>query len=104
MPAAGPFAGELNALTNTGVHTGFTQQWTPAAMSNFGYGYAYAESTAAMPVTAARRLQNAWINHQVKLTDYIAIGLEYHFAQREVRSGLSGDDHRIMFVTQLLTK
>ncbi|MEX2118045.1 MAG: hypothetical protein WD847_00430 [Pirellulales bacterium] len=103
MPAAGPLSGNLTALANHGAHIGYQHVWCPDwSQSNIGFGYAYAETTAAMPVTAARRLKNAWINHQWRINPAISLGVEYHYADREVRSGLDGDNHRIMVVTQFL--
>lgn len=109
-PAASLSRGQLSAQKNLGAHFGFTRTWDESTSTNFGYGYAYTESTAAMPTSAARRLQNSWINHQVKLNDLVAAGLEYHYAIRDVRSsvrgqhGKTGDNHRVLFVVQFLSK
>jgi hypothetical protein len=101
-PAAGPTGGRLRALTNYGCHVGYSYAWNNCSATNFGYGYAYAESTADMPSTSARMLQNSWVNHQVKINDLVAMGLEYHYGTREVRDGTQGDNHRVLFVMQVL--
>jgi hypothetical protein len=104
MPAAVPVGGKLEAQVNYGVHAGYCRNWSDYSATSFGYGYAYAESTPDMPANAARMLQNAWVNHQVKLNELLAVGLEYHYAVRDVRNRVTGDTHRVLFVVQFLTK
>jgi len=103
MPAAVPVMGKLEALRNYGAHAGYTRHWNDASATNFGYGYAFAESESVMPATTTRMLQNAWVNHQVKLSELLAVGVEYHYAYRDVRDRTEGDNHRMLFVVQLLT-
>lgn len=102
MPAAGPNAGAFVPLTNYGAHIGYSRVWCPGkSITNVGYGYAYAESTDDMLATSARRLQNAWINHEWRLTSVLAVGVEYHYAIREVRDGTEGDNQRFMLTVQI---
>ena len=103
MPAGGPEGGELIALPNYGTHFGYRRVWSPDRLqSNVGFGYAFAEATADMPPNAARHLTNAWINHQWQVSAAISVGLEYHYAIRDVQSGREGDNHRVTLGTQFL--
>lgn len=66
-------------------------------MSNLAYGFAHADTTAAMPNDATRTTQNAWANIIVILNPSVAFGLEYHYGMREANDGDFGDNHRLQF-------
>ena len=50
-----------------------------------------------------RKLQLAWGNLIWHFGENTAFGIEYQYGQRKVDSGISGDNHRILFVATLAT-
>lgn len=102
MPAAGPDAGRLTALSNIGAHIGYKRVWCPDRfLTHLGYGYAHADTTVEMP-TGVKDVHNLWMNHQWRVSNTVSFGVEYHYAIRELREGTQGDTHRVLFAAQFL--
>lgn len=99
--AAGPVAGDLEALNNVGAFGSYQHFWSPCLWSNVAYGYASADLP---PVMAAQThlAQNGWINLiWNNPSGKIAIGLEYQLGEREIGAGREGLNHHIQLSLQI---
>lgn len=98
--AAGPDGGLFRTYDNIGTYASYQHFWSPRWSSNIAYGYALADAPPDLPATAARKTQNTWLNLIWAPRPNFGIGIEYHYAVREVRDGTSGDNHRVQFSIQ----
>jgi hypothetical protein len=51
--------------------------------------------------TTDQRFQQAWVNYLRFFSDYMALGVEYHYGYRQVASGDQGENHRFLAVIAL---
>ncbi len=98
--AAGPDIDGYRTLGAVGAYAAYQHFWCEDWFSNTYYGYSQVHSTRLMPVTAAKRTENVGLNLIWSPRSTFGIGLEYTYAIREVRDGISGDNHRIQFTVQ----
>lgn len=102
----------LVKLEGLGAYIGYGQKlvdargWRYAA--NCAMGYATLETPgylqAALPDTTNSELHQAWANFMVVPYKQMALGVEWQYGRREVRSGQYGEDNQFMFVLVLTTK
>jgi len=96
LSAAGPDVhGNLTAVRSVGAFAGYQHVWSPDINTNIAYGYAHADTSAAMPADVTRTTQNAWANIILQLTGKLFVGLEYQYGKRLVNDGTQGENHRI---------
>ncbi|MGI9429349.1 MAG: hypothetical protein ACR2NM_11870 [Bythopirellula sp.] len=99
--AAGPdLANELAPVKHVGSYIGYQHFFSDRLGGNVAYGYAQADTTAAM-TGVARRSQNAWINLILEVNKSFHVGLEYQYGILEVTEGTQGDNSRIQMTMTL---
>lgn len=88
----------LRRLGAQGAHIGYIHTWTETIKSNVAYGYAYADTTAALLDTSPNKTQNAWVNLLWwNAKKKAACGIEYGYVMHHVNDGRTGENHRIQF-------
>jgi hypothetical protein len=97
LAAGGPQGTQLDSLRNFGAYIGYVRRWNDFWQTHTAYGYANAETTATLPVTAISEVQNVWLNLIYRPNRNLALGIEYGYGMREVRDGTLGENHRIQF-------
>lgn len=107
---AGPTPGGLTTLSAVGAYAGLAHLWNDDCYngqlwSNFVVGYSYQDAPALLPhtTTSIKRARQAFANLIWQASDNLAFGVEYQYLDRDVRNGLSGDNHRIGFVLMVAT-
>jgi hypothetical protein len=100
LSAAAPDMGGFRTLDGLGAFAAYQHRWSERFFSGVYYGYTSAESTPLMAATAMRTIQNGAVNFVWSPRPNFGIGIEYHYAVREVLNGQSADDHRIQFAIQ----
>lgn len=105
---AGPGAGGLTALSGFGAYAGLAHVWFGNAncgnlWSNFVAGYSYQGDAAGLPGDSIRRSRQAFVNLIYQRWLNTAVGIEYHYLDRDVQSGATGNNHRIQFVVMVGT-
>ena len=98
--AAGPDVGGFRTLGAIGAFGALQHHWTERWQSNLYYGYSNVESTPLMPSIAGDTTHNGGVNLIWSPRPGCGVGLEYTYGLREVRSGITGDNHRIQFAIQ----
>ncbi|WP_425399489.1 hypothetical protein [Aeoliella sp.] len=100
--AANFASGTLNTLSNFGAFTAYQRFWGDPQLnnnllSNFIIGYVQGDAPAA---TDTQTLHQMAANLIWNFSATSAVAVEYQYGRREVGSGATGDDHRIMFGLQ----
>lgn len=97
----------FSTVEGLGAYIGYQRQWVTAGNwemgANLAYGYAMLDAPAFMPALTNEELHQAWANLIVYPNKNVAIGLEYHYGDRETLAAGNGENHRFMLVVALTT-
>jgi hypothetical protein len=94
---------DIFPLRALGLFAGHQMVWRdqfaiPISELNLGYGYALMEAPEVDGADLDRRLHQVFANYTWFLTDHLALGAEYQYGHRHVRSGDVGENHRFMLL------
>lgn len=99
--------GQFSTVEGLGAYIGYQRQWVTAGNWEFGaniaYGYAMLNARSFMAATTNEELHEAWANLIVYPNKNVALGLEYHYGDRETLAAGNGENHRIMLVVAIAT-
>lgn len=102
---AGPISGGLDTIEAYGAFGGLSHLWYQGAddqqlWSNIVIGYSHQDPVDNLMHTAdsITQARQAFANVIYRASENVAFGVEYHYLDRRVLDGRSGDNHRIAFV------
>jgi hypothetical protein len=100
LSAAAPDVGGFRTLDALGTFAAFQHRWSETFYCGVYYGYTDAQTTPLMATTAMSKIQNGGVNFVWTPRKSFGIGIEYHYASREVRDGRFVDNDRVQFGIQ----
>jgi hypothetical protein len=99
--------GQFSTVEGLGAYVGYQRQWVTAGNwelgANAAYGYAMLNARSFMDSKTNEELHEAWANLIVYPNKNVALGLEYHYGDRETLAAGNGENHRIMLVVAIAT-